>query len=112
MDSSTPRRSDGHCPACNEILSANEREVSKCRCGAVLIAIDGIKGTHESESLLRIHGFRYESDARGDEYYVGPAGHIIHLYADGSWDSDRAPTGWSLGEYLNWVRKLDPTSPK
>jgi hypothetical protein len=44
-------------------------------------------------------------DIQGDVYYVGPVGHIIHLYADGEWDSDKAPREQSLEDYLTWIRE-------
>jgi hypothetical protein len=44
------------------------------------------------------------TDCRGNVYYVMPdGGHIIYLYADGTWDSDRASAGWSLKEYFAWL---------
>jgi hypothetical protein len=46
-------------------------------------------------------------DWQGNIYYVLPeGGHIIHLYSDGSWDSDKAASGWSLTEYFGWLRPL------
>ena len=57
------------------------------------------------ESRLEGYGFHYARDQQNDEYYVRPAGHIIHLYRDGSWDSDKADGGWSLDKYLTWIRQ-------
>jgi hypothetical protein len=43
-------------------------------------------------------------DCRGDIYYVMPeGGHIIHLYDDGTWESDKAAANWSLRDYLAWL---------
>ena len=39
-------------------------------------------------------------------YYDMPEGaHIIHLYADGTWDSDKAGAEQSLEAYLTWIRE-------
>ena|SRR5437868_8476762 len=65
----------------------------------------GVKGSQEMESRLENHGFQYARDERNDEYYVGPAGHIIHLYNDATWNSDKADVGVSLGRYLAWIRQ-------
>lgn len=70
-------------------------------------ARNGVKGSPEMESHLEIYGFHYAIDAQKDEYYVGPASHIIHLYSDGTWDSDKASAGWSLDQYLDWVHQLN-----
>lgn len=64
------------------------------------------KGTEEERSLLEGKGFQVAEDCRGDIYYVLPEGvHILHLYADGTWDCDKAPPDWSLEEYF---ARLEP----
>jgi hypothetical protein len=62
------------------------------------------KGKEEEQLLLESKGFQVAEDCRGDIYYVLPeGGHILHLYADGTWDSDKAPPDWSLEEYFAWL---------
>jgi len=38
-------------------------------------------------------------------HYVGPVGHIIHLYVGDKWDSDKASREQSLEGYLTWIRE-------
>jgi hypothetical protein len=65
------------------------------------------KGKEEEQLLLESKGFQIAEDCRGDIYYVLPeGGHILHLYADETWDSDKAPPGLSLEEYLAWLEPL------
>ena len=48
-----------------------------------------------------------EHQDKSDAYYVGPFGHIIHLYGNGEWDSDKAPEDIkTLAEYF---ALLEPT---
>jgi hypothetical protein len=61
------------------------------------------RGTEDEERWLADHGFHFKEDADGDLYYVGPLGHIIHLYPGGEWDSDKAGACKSLEEYLSWL---------
>jgi hypothetical protein len=74
-----------------------------CGCGAILIPENSVKANPETESLLQGSGFVFE-DIDGRKYYVGPLSHIVYVYSDGSWDSDKAGTEQSLGNYLAWVR--------
>lgn len=99
-----PERAKGDCPACRKILSASERGARKCQCGAILTPVGGVKGTGEVESLLESRGFHYASDYG---YYLGPLGHIVQLYDDGTWESDKAPAGCTLANYLAGFSELN-----
>ena len=61
------------------------------------------RGTEDEERWLADHGFHFKEDADGDLYYVGPLGHIIHLYPKGEWGSDKAGGCDSLEEYVLWL---------
>jgi len=59
------------------------------------------RGTQPEEEYLEANGFRFAKDPSGELYYWRPPGYIIHLYANGGWDSDTAPTDCDdLEEYL------------
>ena len=50
----------------------------------------GVRGSQTEIARLERNGYWEVEDVDGNIYYVGDAGHIIHLYADGTWDSDKA----------------------
>jgi len=99
-------RSASECATCKQAPKEDESGRLTCACGTSWVRCRGIKGTPEEESLLELSGFQVAQDVQGDVYYVMPeGGHIIHLYADGTWDSDKAPRERSLEEYLTWTRE-------
>jgi hypothetical protein len=61
------------------------------------------RGMEAEERWLAGYDFYFQKDANEDLYYVGPLGHIIHLYPEGEWDSDKAGSCESLEEYLSWL---------
>ena len=98
-------RSASECPTCHQPRKVDESGRFTCACGTLWVQCLGIKGAPEEESLLERSGFQVERDVQGDVYYVMPeGGHIIHLYADGTWHSDKAPRQQSLEDYLAWIR--------
>jgi hypothetical protein len=50
-------------------------------------------------------GFERARDVQGDVYYVFP-GHLLHLYADGSWHSEEANPDSTLEQYLDHVNSI------
>ncbi len=58
------------------------------------------RATENEKRWLADHGFNFAEDAGGDLYYVGPLGHIVHLYPGNKWDSDRGGGCQSLEEYV------------
>ena len=66
----------------------------------------GVKGTVTEIARLKRNGFKEREDIQGNIYYVGEGGHIIRLYADGTWDSDKARSGWPLTDYFAWGRSF------
>ena len=65
-----------------------------------MIPEGGVKAAPNTEAILEQSEFHFQEDASGDKYYVGPVGHIVHVYADGTWDSDKAGAEQSLEKYL------------
>jgi hypothetical protein len=98
-------RAASQCATCKQAPKEDESGRLTCACGTQWIRPWGVKGTPEEEALLELSGFMVAQDIQGDVYYVGPVGHIIHLYADGEWDSDKAPREQSLEDYLTWIRE-------
>ena len=97
-------RSARECAACKQTPKDDESGRPTCACGTLWVRCWGIKGTPEEEKLLERSGFKLAQDIQGDVYYVGPMGHIIHLYAGDEWDSGKAPREQSLEDYLAWIR--------
>ncbi len=62
-----------------------------------------MKAPDEERVWLASHNFNEATDRDGAIYYVGPLGHIIHLYDDGTWTSDRAEDGVSIEVYVMGV---------
>ena len=98
-------RAESRCDLCNEPPHEDENGSLTCACGTGWARQFGVGGTREEEDLLKFNGFQRATDAEGDVYYVLPeGGHIIHLYASGTWDSDKAAPEWSLQEYFAWLK--------
>ena len=68
-----------------------------------LIPESGVQANPETESLLQRSGFEFD-DANGPRYYNSRLGHFVYIYADDTWDSDKAGTERLLESYLAWVR--------
>ncbi len=66
----------------------------------------GVQGTEQETTSLKRYGFELAQDIQADNYYCGPTGHIIWLYADGTWHSDKADPGVSMQGYLDWIEQL------
>lgn len=98
-------RSASECATCKQAPKEDESGRLTCACGTLWVRRLGIKGTPEEEAPLELSGFRVTQNVQGDVYCVGPYGHIIHLYASGEWNSDRAPREQSLDDYLAWMRE-------
>ena len=101
-------RSVNSCPDCNEVPKG-ENGIIKCACeNRHWEFVRGQKGTEAEEQYLLENGFVFaEHQDKSDTYYVGPFGHIIHLYGNGEWDSDKAPEETkTLAEYF---ALLEPT---
>ena len=100
-------RAEGRCAACGEFPKDNETGTLTCACGTSWYRCLGEEGTQEDKALLKRNGFQMAQDCQGDVYYVLPGtGHIIHLYPDGTWDSDKAAQGSSLKQYFAWLKPL------
>ena len=97
-------RSASECTTCKQTPTEDGSGHLTCACGIPWVRCWGIKGTPEEEALLERSGFTVAQDIQGDVYYVGPMGHIIHLYAGDEWDSDKASREQSLEDYLAWIR--------
>src|SRR6185437_5319955 len=93
------------CPDCKKVLYSDSSGKLVCDCGTTwLRTLDkGVSGTEADIALLASYGFNEASDIQGDIYYVGPLGHIVHLYPDGTWHSDKAADDSNFEEYLKWV---------
>jgi len=99
-------RSASECATCRQAPKEDESGRFTCACGILWVRRWGINGTQEEEALLERIGFVVRQDAQGDVCYDMPEGaHIIHLYADGTWESDKAGAEQSLGAYLTWIRE-------
>jgi len=98
-------RSASECATCKQAPKEDESGRLTCACGTPWVRCWGVKGTPEEEALLEQNAFRVTQDVQGDVYYVGPYGHIIHLYASGEWNSDKAPREQSLDDYLASMRE-------
>jgi hypothetical protein len=71
------------CPDCHESV-LEKSGIGQCACeGRQWQFQRAERGTAEEEKRLVENGFEFAKDAAGDLYYVGPFGHIIHLYPDG-----------------------------
>ncbi|MFZ0633872.1 MAG: hypothetical protein WAM56_21460 [Acidobacteriaceae bacterium] len=68
----------------------------------------GVDGEPDEVQLLSDHGYSRQQDMAGDVCYVSPDD-VIHLYADGTWESDKAPEQFEhLPSYLFWRSKKSP----
>jgi hypothetical protein len=94
------------CPDCKKVPYSDGSGKLVCDCGTRTwwrIQDKGVRGTEADIALLARYGFNEEKDIQGDVYYVGPLGHIVHLYPDGTWHSDKAAENSNFEEYLKWV---------
>jgi hypothetical protein len=67
----------------------------------------GVEGTRADRTRLETAGFQFAQDIQDDRYYVLPeGGHILHLFDNGTWSSDKAGEHQSLEEYLHRIEKL------
>jgi hypothetical protein len=98
------KRSSGECPVCEEAPKYDGAGRLTCACGTSWERCWGIKGTPEEEALLEQSGFSATQDVQGDVYYFW-RGHIIHPYANGEWNSDKALREQSLVDYLASIRE-------
>lgn len=85
----------GRCPGYNEVI----REAGGAReCACRGWPFDSVEeGAPAEEEYLKANGFRFAKDPSGDLYYWRQPSYVIHLYTNGEWDSDNAPTDF---EYL------------
>jgi len=99
-------RAEGRCNICKQFPKEKEAGQLVCDCGAVWQLRRSVRGTPEEETLLVSNGFHFAQGPHGETWYVlQEAGHIIHLYADGTWDSDKAVAESSLERYLAWIQE-------
>jgi hypothetical protein len=97
-------RAVNRCPDCNEVLKEKDGMVTCAYASRNRRVVQAEKGTPVEETWLADNGFEFAQDAAGDLYYVGPLSHIIHLYPNRKWDSDKAPGSCgSLEEYFAWL---------
>jgi hypothetical protein len=90
------RWAENCCPVCKEVPTEKDG-LFICACDKPTWRfVHAEKGTAGEESRLGENGFQFAQDARGDAYYVGPLGHIVHLYPDGGWNSDKSPADLQL----------------
>jgi len=89
-----------------QLPKENESGQLICGCGKVWQFCRSVRGTPEEETRLVSNGFHFAQGPRGEVWYVlQEGGHIIHLYADGTWDSDKAGAESSLETYLTWIKE-------
>lgn len=95
------------CPDCRKVpyLDGSTGRLV-CDCGTrTWWAKKGIRGTEEERAWLAAKGFEEATDVQGDVYYVGPLGHIIWLFDNGTWSGGKAPEGISLESYADELAK-------
>ena len=94
------------CPDCGAIPYPDTSGRMVCDCNnRVWYDKKGIPGSEAERTWLASNGFEETQDVQGDVYYVGPLGHIVHLFDNGEWTSDKAREGMSLESYVEWVVK-------
>jgi hypothetical protein len=92
------------CPDCKKVPYQDGSGKLVCDCGRrTFWHKKGVKGSEADIALLTKYGFNEAKDIQDDIYYVGPLGHIVHLYPEGSWYSDKAAEGSDFEKYLKWV---------
>ncbi|MBV9155337.1 MAG: hypothetical protein JO097_03690 [Acidobacteriaceae bacterium] len=92
------------CETCGAVPQKDKHGLFRCKCAKIWQLRTGVAGAQDEETRLRTHGFMRTEDAQGEIYYVlSNSGHIIYLYADGTWFSDKAAKGSSLDAYLKWI---------
>ena len=99
----TRKWSSRKCNECNQTPRANADGVFVCGCGKAWIGELGVEAEEGEKAFLANNGFSKAVDVKGDVYYVGPLGHIIWLFADGTWHSDKAREGSTMEDYLSWL---------
>ncbi len=100
-----------HCPDCGQTPSPDPLGRLLCACPGKPWAWDGgYPGTDEERKKIESCGFELTTDAAGEVYYCWN-GHILYLFSDGTWDSDKAPNGMTLEEYLNSVSAVQGEIP-
>ena len=100
----TRRWSSPECKECNQTPRANATGCFVCACGTPWVGELGVEGSESERAFLAHNGFLQAKDKSGDVYYVGPLGHIIWLFADNTWHSDKARKGSTMEDYLSWLR--------
>jgi hypothetical protein len=103
----TRSRCQFRCDVCSQIPSVKSPDARPtCACAGKEwdFRDRGVGGDEDEARLLADHGYTRTSDVAGDIYYVSDEGwDLLHLYGDGTWDSDHAPEQFdSLPEYLAW----------
>lgn len=100
------KRRSNICPDCKQAPKTNNEGKTACGCkGKTWHPVRTVSGTADEESMLKPAGFERTKDVADNIYYVGPLGHIIVFYPDGTWDSDKAADEWTMGEYLQWLQE-------
>ena len=87
----------GICDKCNSRPSQNDAGLFVCKCGTRWVSPKGTRGSEEEIANLAKCGFTWVPE---NFYYMGLYGHILFLYADGSWSSDQAHPDMTLEAYL------------
>lgn len=96
------------CPDCRQVPQPDANDILRCACKAKTWKRDkSVGGTEDERAVLASHGFSEEKDIRGNVYYVGPLRHIVELFTDGTWNSDKAVDGSTLDAYLKQFPKND-----
>ena len=98
-------RRTGICPSCNEAPKENANGVVQCACGRRWYSNLSVEGTEEETANFKSIGLDLSEDRDGNKYYCDPWGHLIELYADGTWYSDKARPSESLQEYLDRIEQ-------
>jgi hypothetical protein len=95
------------CPKCKETPKRNRFDSRwQCACeGKVWSApVHGQRGAPEEHGQLTDAGFQMTTDTLGDTYYLGPSGHVVWLFNDGTWRVNPDAQHGTLEEYLERVR--------
>ena len=94
------------CPDCRQVPQPDANDVLCCACKTKTWKTDkSVGGTEDERAVLARHGFSEGKDTAGNVYYVGPWGHIVELFTDGTWNSDKAVEGGTLDGYLKQFPK-------
>lgn len=97
---------DARCPDCRQVPRLDTNNIGRCGCNGKSYKYDiSVAGAEDERAELARNGFTDATDITGNVYYVGPWGHIVELFADATWYSDKAPEGITLDEYLKQLAK-------